>query len=134
MRTKIMNEDGWEAKVSPLTVDQVAEYLERLAEATKGHEDADAYPESVLEKLKQLAWRNVASGLNNAHIVKWNGESPVYDDDFTPWTPERVRRELDLVLIAKIREQVYEMSGLKAVRPGEPDAVSRRVSPSSEAA
>lgn len=125
MRKRTVTMDGAEFVVSPLTVEQTEEHLEALEKITGGATTVDvgSNPE-MISKLKKSSQRLVATGLNNAHIESWNGETPVYESGFSLWTSERVARELDLGALQELRGAIMEMSRLKAATEGEAGAVS----------
>jgi hypothetical protein len=124
MRKRTVELDGAAFVVSPLTIAQTEDHLQTLDALTSGLDGIPAdVPLDKLEKIKAASRKFVAVGLNNAHVVEWRGDAPVYEEGFVPWTAERVRAEVDLVMLGALRDAIMELSGMK-VREGEAAAVS----------
>lgn len=100
-RTKKVSIDGAEFTIASLTTEQVEEYLAPLEEMAGGK----------LVSVKMRVHQIISHALNNV-FADDDGNLP---PDFKPWTPERVRKNLDMVLINTLNTEVIRFSGLTVV-------------------
>lgn len=102
-RLKKIEVDGAIFTIAPLTVEQVEHYLGTTVEQRVG---------KVSLMLVQGACDVICYGLNNADSASDN-----------PWTPERIRVELDLELVDRLFSEILTFSKLKLIKaeesPGE---------------
>jgi hypothetical protein len=108
LRVNILSIDGLEIKYSALSVEQVEAYLAPIPEGSP--------IEAYVTRQREL----ICQSLNNLN-----------PPDSTPqsvWTPERVKKEMDLLLIVKLHNTIVTFSGLKLAPvssdSGEPQAVA----------
>lgn len=95
-RKNSLSLDGVTIEYSALTVAQVREYLAPMPAGTTD--------EKYVERQRQM----VCNSLNNLNAAA---------DAGCPYTVERLERELDLVLISKLHEEIVWFSGLKIESP-----------------
>jgi len=100
MRKKKVTIDDAEFSISPLTLEQVDEFIAQLDKPLDP--TADDVKKFKIE-LEQRARRVVAWGLDNA----------LADDVSERWTPERVYRKLDLKCFAELQDEILSFSNLK---------------------
>jgi len=93
--------DGVKIQCAPLTCGPTEEFLDKQEEALK-----EPDMEKRQELLRGLTYKFVADGLSAA------GEEA--------WTAERVRAELDKVLVGKLRDKIMVESGLELPNPESP--------------
>jgi hypothetical protein len=98
--------DGAEFIIAPLTLAQVDDFVQTKVDNMKP------------EELRIRSYELVCNGLNNALPVTSNGNG-----DIVRWTPDRISKELDLVLYQHLQSEILEFSGLKvAAKTGESPA------------
>lgn len=105
MRIKKIAIEGEEYIIGALTLKQVEEYITPL--------------ENMLDENKSAkirAYDLICFGLNNGSKSSGNGAAP--------WTPDRVREEMDLVVFTKLQSEILDFSGLRITQPGETPAVT----------
>lgn len=100
VRKRTVEMDGVEVIVAPLTCAQGEQFLSDQAECVKDPDNPDR------TRLLRNAYQLVADGLNNA-----NPDAKL--------SVERVKAEMDSMLINKLAETIMEMSGLMFKQPGE---------------
>lgn len=102
VRIKEFEIEGAKVKLGALTVEQVEQLV------TKAPENSTV--EELLERMRKV----ICAGLNNA--INGGGE--------TQWTPERVPKEMDLLIIPAVWRAIVELSGLEVKPAGEAKAAS----------
>jgi hypothetical protein len=95
VRQKRLEYDGAVFVISPLTIEQVEQFISPLPA------EGDKLREGMVRAYDLICW-----GLNNAGPE-------------TPWDHARIRRELDPWVLVKLQEEILSFSGLKKVEPGE---------------
>jgi hypothetical protein len=111
-RRKSIDIDGAVFMIAPLTVEQVEDYLGRTVEDRA----------TLMGKLLPVGMYDlVAAGLNNA-APAINGDGPV-------WNKDRIRKELDLISVERLFEEILIFSKMKLVKveesPGEAMAAAQ---------
>jgi len=94
-RRKTVSIDGAEFTISPLTIEQVEQLVAPAEELQEN--------KSGIVRVYEM----ICTSLNNAIA---GGASPA-----EPWTPARIKHELDQYTVAWLQDQVLAMSGLRAV-------------------
>ena len=117
-RLKKIELDGAEFTIAPLTTVQVEEFSQS---------------DDTLNGLMFMAstYSVICMGLNNVpqpYTLTISGASGVAQAVGPPWTPERVRNELDIVTVKWLYTEILKFSGLNTepveVKPGEPQGAS----------
>lgn len=96
MRRKNLTYDGETYVISPLTLEQVEEFIKPLADGNL----EKTSPAELTKRARQL----VAYGLENA---RRNAE------DANPWTEQRVFKEIDLRTFGDLQREILDFSDLK---------------------
>jgi len=95
VRQKRLEYDGAVFVISPLTIEQVEQFISPLSE------EGDPLRQGMVRAYDLICW-----GLNNAGPE-------------IPWDHTRIRRELDPWVLTKLQEEILAFSGLRKVEPGE---------------
>jgi hypothetical protein len=101
VRRKVVEMDGAQFTIAPLTLGQLRKYSKDLKEG-----------DTLMVRGAEL----VCMGLNNAR----NG------DDDPEWTVDRALDEFDQPLFLRLQEEIAAFSGLRSQPAGEPPATSEK--------
>lgn len=110
MRTKTVTMDGADYKIAPLTFDQVDRYIENIPDG----------PEQAA-KIKERSFWMVCWALNNALGIPdeddqqtLEGMADVTTGTSKPWTPTRLRKEMDIPFFNELSKEILILSGLRS--------------------